>query len=79
MAEDQFPAADHLGRGGRQAARRDRGASGLSGVQDPLCQRAARPRTRPKRLSTSSALGTFSDRALKLTQDTKGNQLAVPQ
>ena len=67
---------DHLGRGGRQAARRGRraaaGRGGADGARNDLLDTDA-----AKAVVDELGRGTFSPRALELTaQD--GNQLAVP-
>ena len=76
VAEDQFPQLI------TSAAAADKlpdviAAIGLSGVQDLSAKELLDPGA-SKEVLDKLGTGTFSERALKLTQDTKGNQLAVP-
>jgi len=76
VAEDQFPQLI------TSAAAADKlpdviAALGLSGVQD-LAAKELLDSGASKEVVDKLATGTFAERALKLTQDTKGNQLAVP-
>ena len=76
VAEDQFPQLI------TSAAAADNlpdviAALGLSSVQDLAAKELLDPAA-SKEVVDKLGTGTFSERALKLTQDTKGNQLAVP-